>query len=217
MSTLPKRQLSVLKKWLGPHWSWVSLCNWTIRNDLYTKMQGAVIQMKPEIRTPVGTSFDMPLPFAAWLNPKYYSIEAKGSLRKAAVLTVSENSRRSISVDPVGRYSDNESYDFRPDCEDEFSAGSLVEVYCLHVFHCDNPSGVRDIYVILRQLVEKRELRLHMEDTPEEELLKERSMIRLGYMEVTYTKEEMHQTEEIRQDVRWWWVHRLVLEALSPV
>jgi hypothetical protein len=202
------------KTWLGPTWSWMSTCDGTARNDFYTRWPGGGdLRIKPEIKTPSGTSFDMPLPFVAWMNPKYHSIDLKGNLRKATVRTIEGNDGKachSINVDPVGRFSDHEKYDFRPDCAHEFPVGSAVAVYCLHLWHYSaeylGTAESTDVYIILRQKGERREVKLHTEDIPEEEMLKERTMGRLGYMEVTYGRDERRDAEDIYEDSWWWWI-----------
>ncbi|KAI9167159.1 HET-domain-containing protein [Paramyrothecium foliicola] len=206
-------------QWLGPSWSWASTCNGVVKNDMYTVLPqggGGYLRLKPEITTPAGTSFDMPLPFVSRKEEKYHSMEIKGNLRKASIIT-SQNEQGNpvykVDINPIGRVSDDEAYEFRPDCAHEFSPECSTDVYCLHVWHLDaeylEVAEYEDIYLVLCQVGGPRDVRLHTEEISKEELLDERTMSSLGYMEVKYGRGERRDAEEIHEDSWWWWI-RLV-------
>lgn len=206
-------QASRPKTWLVPSWSWASTRHGCVRNDLYTRFPTTgYIQIKPEIRTPVGTSFDMPLPFSAW-GRDLHSMGLSGSLRKAIVTAGQDSNSQihySIDVEPTARLSDHEVCDFRPDCQEEFPVGEAIEVYCIHMrhFHAEHlnlPEYV-DIYLVLVQAGERKGIHLQLEDIDEEELLKERTMRRVGYLEIKYGVDEKRSDEAIAEDAYWWWI-----------
>ncbi|KAL5610983.1 hypothetical protein FOBRF1_007100 [Fusarium oxysporum] len=100
------------KEWLGPSWSWVSTCNGRVKNDVWDRLPiEPKLQMKPRVRTPVGTSFDLPLPFTAWMKEQYHSMELHSNLREAEVKTYRTSDgivKHDISLQAWGRFSDEE-------------------------------------------------------------------------------------------------------------
>ncbi|KAL3291859.1 HET-domain-containing protein [Colletotrichum asianum] len=112
------------KPWLVPTWSWASTRNGSVVNDMYRRlpMRGRLM-IKPEIKMGMGTAFDQPLPFAAWMARRYHTLEMKGDLRKGVVTAtpgINGEIKYTIALDKLGRFSDEEVHDFRPDCAEEF-------------------------------------------------------------------------------------------------
>ncbi|KDN66368.1 putative heterokaryon incompatibility protein [Colletotrichum sublineola] len=119
--------------------SWASTRNGRVKNDVYTRypLRGHIM-FKPEITSPAGTAFDQPLPFAAWMARRYHEIKVKGDLRKGVVKAVwgaDGKTRYPIVLDSVGRFSDEEVHDFRPDCAEDFPVGQPVNVLCMVRYH----------------------------------------------------------------------------------
>lgn len=199
--------------WLVPSWSWASTRHGCVKNDMYTRFSTTgYIQIKPEIRTPVGTSFDMPLPFSSW-GRDLYSMDLKGCLRKASVTAAEDTQGKilySIDIEPTARLSDEEVCDFRPDCADEFPVGETTEVYCLHMrhFHAEHLQldEYVDIYLVLQQTGERKGLHLRLEHISEDDLLEERTMRRVGYLEITYGVDKKRGDEAIVEGAYWWWI-----------
>ncbi|KAK2006299.1 heterokaryon incompatibility protein [Colletotrichum eremochloae] len=129
----------IQESWLLPTWSWASTRNGRVKNNVYTRypLRGHIM-FKPEITSPAGTAFDQPLPFAAWMARRYHEIKVKGDLRKGVVKAVwgaDGKTRYPIVLDSVGRFSDEEVYDFRPDCAEDFPVGQPVNVLCMVRYH----------------------------------------------------------------------------------
>lgn len=204
--------------WLGPSWSWINTRDGCVRNDMYHRFLGnATLLLKPQIGMPVGTSFDQSLPIPAWLTPKYHQIELTGDLRKGRVTAVQESDgkvRYLITLDTIGRFSEEETHDFRPDCPHEFSVGHAVDVYCLLIWHCDaqswKPGQYVDIRLVMRHASEgKTNIGFHTEFVDKEQLADERTMTRVGYLETLYRLDKMRSQGDIHEDLWWRWV-RLV-------
>lgn len=199
--------------WLGPTWSWISTTEGRVQNDVYKwlPVEGK-LQLKSEIRTPVGTSFDMPLPLEAWTcSAEHYGMSIWGNLREATIVaTKGQNGQvsYSVNVDALGRFSDKEVLDFRPDCPDQFPAGEDVEVLCLHVWHYDahylELDEYTDLYLVVRQVAGKVKLRRRTEETSVNELEGERRMERLGLLVVKYGSGEKRPAEDIGGI--WWYI-----------
>ena len=151
----------------------------------------------------------MSLPFEAWKSHQYHTMDLHGYLREAT-LTTSQNSNGNKSqLLPVakGRFSDTAVYDFRPDCIHEFALGGSIDVFCLHIWHFD-AEGVdlpkyTDIFLVLKQVAAKDTnipLELQMEHVPEEKILEQRRMRRIGYLEATYERGTKRPVDEIFDD-----------------
>ncbi|KAK1965017.1 hypothetical protein LY78DRAFT_703977 [Colletotrichum sublineola] len=150
--------------------SWASTRNGRVKNDVYTRypLRGHIM-FKPEITSPAGTAFDQPLPFAAWMARRYHEIKVKGDLRKGVVKAVwgaDGKTRYPIVLDSVGRFSDEEVHDFRPDCAEDFPVGQPVNVLCM--------------------MKGETEMGMYLEDMPGSVLSDQCLFNRLGYLETTY-------------------------------
>jgi len=194
-----------------PSWSWASLNNGRVVNKYYERLPlKPELKLKPKFVMPVGTSFDQTLPIPAWTS-QHYTIKLWGSLRSAEIHTKLGDDgkpRHHVTVDPVGRWSDKESYDFIPDIRAWFPVDKVVKVTCLHVLQYQKEDGglphYIDVYLVLNHVNptnQQQELKLYEEDVPEGQLIEERTFRRLGYMETTY--DEMRNWNDIWEDI-WW-------------
>ncbi|KAK3385940.1 heterokaryon incompatibility protein-domain-containing protein [Podospora didyma] len=202
-------------KWLAPSWSWASLKGGArVRNSLYEHVRGKqaskipTLMIKPEIRIPYGTSFDQSLPIPAWRSRESRCIELKGDLREGEVVaSIGPNGRRQyeVKLNRVGRWSEDEKYDFRPDVESEFPVGQPVKVWCLLVErfdaeHCSLPESVL-LSLVLRQRGPETEVKVYMDDVEAIDLWDERTFTRVGYLETTFSV--MREWSGIYDD--FWW------------
>ncbi|KAK1990179.1 heterokaryon incompatibility protein [Colletotrichum falcatum] len=158
--------------WLVPTWSWASTRNGRVRNDVYARdpLRGNLM-IKPVITAAMGTAFDQPLPFAAWMARRYHSLEVKGDLRKGVVTAVQGadgRTRYPIVLDSVGRFSDEEVHDFRPDCAEDFPIGRPVNVFYMVWYHYDAEyfglAEYIDIGLVLRQMKGETEIGMYEEE-----------------------------------------------------
>lgn len=132
-------------EWLAPSWSWASTRQGRVKNVIYREWASVpTLLIKPEIRIPVGTAFDMPLPMEAWRQSRYHKTELKGSLRKASIRRTHNPFRKSfrgygfeVTVEPNSRYSDHEVYKFYPDDFEEFITDNPIDVWVLPIRHFD--------------------------------------------------------------------------------
>ncbi|KAH7411726.1 hypothetical protein DE146DRAFT_253334 [Phaeosphaeria sp. MPI-PUGE-AT-0046c] len=149
-------------EWLAPSWSWASTRQGKVKIAVYREWPAIPhLLIKPQIYVPVGTAFDMPLPMEAWRKSRYHDTELKGSLRKASVQRVHNDSGGhdfEVVVEPHSRYSDYEFYKFYPDVAEEFSVGNAVDVWVLPTWHFDgNDEGCKlvhhlDIMLVLHNV-----------------------------------------------------------------
>ncbi|KAK1978116.1 heterokaryon incompatibility protein [Colletotrichum cereale] len=182
------------ENWLVPTWSWASTRNGRVKNDMYTRYPvSGNIMIKPLITPAMGTAFDQPLPFAAWMARRYHSVEVKGDLRKGVVTAVQGadgKTRYPIVLDRVGRLSDEEVHDFRPDCAEDFPIGQPVNVLYMLWYHYDAKyfglTEYIDIGLVLRQMRGETEISMYEEDVPKSLFGEQRLFNRLGYLETTY-------------------------------
>ncbi|KAK5653177.1 hypothetical protein OQA88_9075 [Cercophora sp. LCS_1] len=212
-------------KWLAPSWSWASVKGGAkIRNGVYDLSKEAndnlnkedavwpALMIKPEIGIPYGTSFDQSLPIPAWKSHESRSIQLSGDLRSGQVTankiirpdgTVSI--RYDMEVDPVGRWSDQEKYDFRPDAADEFPEGQPVKVWCLLVHRlyagsCGIPESV-NLSLVLKQKGQETGVTTQPEYIKRSDMMAERTFTRVGYLETKYAT--MRDMDGVNED--FWW------------
>ena len=197
-----------------PSWSWASLDGGRVLNRYYERLPAKpVLMIKPSfMKMPVGTSFDQGLPIPAW-TAEHYTITMSGDLRSAEVTTrLGEDGKPEceIVLDPVGRFSENENHRFIPDIASWFPVGKTVKVFCLHMVQYQKGENdfphYLDVHLVLVQVRKQQDIRLYDEYVDEIDVLEERTMRRLGYMETTYN--EMRDGNAIWED-RWWRYLRL--------
>jgi hypothetical protein len=206
-------------RWLAPSWSWASVKEGRVRNACYERAtvglkKGAMLMIKPEIRIPVGTSFDQTLPIPAWKTKmEFYSIMLKGDLRRGEITVSLDDAgkkRYDVSLDPVGRWSENETCVFKPDFDDDFPVGGRCEIICLLFYHYySQPEDGQDdeaeakgdmvnLSLVLQQTRGPQALTTNLEDVSEADLQAERTMSRLGILETSFSV--MREWLEIHKD-----------------
>ncbi|KAK2043947.1 heterokaryon incompatibility protein [Colletotrichum somersetense] len=199
------------ESWLVPTWSWASTRNGRVKNDVYSRypLLGNIM-IKPSITTAMGTAFDQPLPFAAWMARRYHSLEVKGDLRKGVVTAVrgaDGRTRYPIVLDSVGRFSDEEVHDFRPDCAEDFPVGQPVNVLYMVWYHYDAEyfglAEYIDTGLVLRQMKGETEIGMYEEDVPKSFLSGERLFNRLGYLETRYPVGSLRDSE-FMSELNWY-------------
>lgn len=198
-------------RWLAPTWSWAGTKGGIIKNGFYERdaktMERAALQIKPQIGIPYGTSFDQRLPIPAWTSRESQSIGLHGDLRTGEITAyLNEDGRKcyNVKLSAVGRWSEEESYDFRPDVPDSFPVGQKQAVVCLLVWHLNSVWCELDEHVNLMLVLKQRreqEVRLYTEDVPEIDVIEERTLYRLGYMETSF--KDMRDQDDIHEDL-WW-------------
>lgn len=198
-------------RFLAPSWSWAATKGGIVKNTFAERgssaREYASLMIKPQIGIPYGTSFDQKLPIPAWTSRDSQSIALKGDLRTGeitAYLSDDGRKRYTVKLDNVGRWSDDEIYDFRPDAPSKFPLGETKKVVCLLVWHLEaGGCGLNEhvnLVLVLRQRQEQ-EVRLYTDDVTEIDLMEERTFYRLGYMECSF--KDMRETEDIHEDL-WW-------------
>lgn len=209
----PREKAKRPPTWLAPSWTWASTLEATVGNSWYRRLPSRPeLMLKPEVETPVGTSFDQVLPIESWMKPKYRSITVKGDLRRGFV-TREQNefgeSAYSVILENETRLNmeDNEQMVFLPDCEDEWPVDTDVAVLSLLVHHYDGlkegkPES-RDVCLVLRRArVDGDET--FIQDVPVQEILTDdRNFVRVGYLEITYAAETRKTWNKIWEDI-WW-------------
>ncbi|EFQ32426.1 heterokaryon incompatibility protein [Colletotrichum graminicola] len=199
------------ESWLVPTWSWASTRNARVKNDVYERypLLGNIM-IKPVITPAMGTAFDQPLPFAAWMARRYHCIEVKGDLRKGVVTAVQGadgKTRYPIVLDSVGRFSDEEVYDFRPDCAEDFPVGQPVNVLYMVWYHYDAKyfglAEYIDTGLVLRQMKGEAEIGMYEEDVPKSFLSDQRLFNRLGYLETRYPVGSLRDSDSM-SELNWY-------------
>ncbi|KZL81380.1 heterokaryon incompatibility protein [Colletotrichum incanum] len=201
------------ENWLVPTWSWASTRNGRVKNDMYTRMpfRGKLL-IKPMITPGIGTAFDQPLPFVAWMARRYHTINVKGDLRKGVVTAVNGDNgktRYPIVLDRTGSFSDEEVHDFRPDCAEDFPIGQPVNVLYMVWYHYDAKDlGLAkyiDIGLVFKQMKGETEITMHEEDVPRWVASEQRLLVRIGYLETTYPAESLREYSEFMSELTWYY------------
>ncbi|KAI8289953.1 hypothetical protein K4K60_007423 [Colletotrichum sp. SAR11_57] len=202
------------KPWLVPTWSWASTRNGSVVNDMYRRlpMRGSLM-IKPEIKMGMGTAFDQPLPFAAWMARRYHTLEMKGDLRKGVVTAtpgINGETKYTIALDKLGRFSDEEVHDFRPDCAEEFPVGQSVNVLYMVWYHYDADYWKLDKHIdvglVFKQMKGETEITMYEEDVAKESTSEQRLLTRLGYLETTYPTGSRRNMAEVMEELTWYFV-----------
>ncbi|KAL0936126.1 heterokaryon incompatibility protein [Colletotrichum truncatum] len=200
--------------WLVPTWSWASTRNGRIINDVYRRMPMLPLTMiKPQMQVGMGTAFDQPLPFVAWKARRYHAIEMKGDLRKGVVKATQNKdgvTKFEVTLDKVGRFSDEEVYDFRPDCVEEFPVGSSVNVLYMVWHHYDARAWDLeehiDVGLVFKQMKGKSEITVYEEEVSKTSTSEQRLLTRLGYLETTYPRVSIRTNPDIMGELNWYFV-----------
>ncbi|CAM1511148.1 Fc.00g086610.m01.CDS01 [Cosmosporella sp. VM-42] len=146
---------------LAPHWSWANTRNGRVTNRFWDRLPvRGVLQLKPEVGIPYGTSFDMPLPHPSWTSVSSMAFELKGPLRNGAVMTSERDEDGKVTYDlvlePFARFSEEERFEFWPDCAEEFPPDTIADVTFLHMWHynAEQLEWTRyiDVYLVLQKL-----------------------------------------------------------------
>ncbi|KAI8311275.1 hypothetical protein K4K61_012376 [Colletotrichum sp. SAR11_59] len=202
------------KPWLVPTWSWASTRNGSVVNDMYRRlpMRGSLM-IKPEIKMGMGTAFDQPLPFAAWMARRYHTLEMKGDLRKGVVTAtpgINGEIKYTTALDKLGRFSDEEVHDFRPDCAEEFPIGQSVNVLYMVWYHYDADYWKLDKHIdvglVFKQMKGETEITMYEEDVAKESTSEQRLLTRLGYLETTYPTGSRRNMAEVMEELTWYFV-----------
>jgi hypothetical protein len=206
--------------WIVPSWSWASTRGGLVRNLAWSRLDRmGSLMIKPVIGGGTGTAFDMPLPFQAWKHHRYHALELKGNLRAAKMKSVpSMTGQRAfeLHVEPTGRFSDHEVLTFYPDCPSELPPDGELDVWTLLIWHYLADEQARDshhcvdLHLVLVTLENDKWLRHYGPDTMEMEHVEdERTMRRLGLVEMTYHEDQLRDSKDIHEDM-WWKFVRLV-------
>lgn len=198
-------------RFLAPSWSWAAIKDGIVKNTFVERgssaRENASLMIKPQIGIPYGTSFDQKLPIPAWTSRDSQSIALKGDLRAGEITAHLNGDGRkcyTVKLDDIGRWSDEEIYNFRPDAPSKFPVGETKKVVCLLVWHLRaGDCGLNEhvnLALVLRQRQEQ-EVQLYTDDIAEIDLMEERTFYRLGYMEASF--KNMRETEDIHEDL-WW-------------
>ncbi|KAI8191135.1 hypothetical protein K4K52_006450 [Colletotrichum sp. SAR 10_76] len=183
-------------------------------NDMYRRlpMRGSLM-IKPEIKMGMGTAFDQPLPFAAWMARRYHTLEMKGDLRKGVVTAtpgINGETKYTIALDKLGRFSDEEVHDFRPDCAEEFPVGQSVNVLYMVWYHYDADYWKLDKHIdvglVFKQMKGETEITMYEEDVAKESTSEQRLLTRLGYLETTYPTGSRRNMAEVMEELTWYFV-----------
>ncbi|KAL5116663.1 hypothetical protein ACEQ8H_005412 [Pleosporales sp. CAS-2024a] len=207
-------------KWIVPSWSWASTRGGLVRNAIWEKVPSrGALMIKPVIGSASGTAFDIPLPFQAWRHCRYHGLEIKGNLRKASIRRVQQRAKEAstwmLDVEPTGRFSDHEAYTFYPDCLEEFPMGSELHVWTLLIWHYEPEQAggagqCVDVHLVLVSVGQDGWIEHYGPDTMEREKVEdERTMRRLGLVEMTYQESDMRDQAAIDQDM--WWKYVLLV------
>ncbi|KAF5517198.1 hypothetical protein CGCA056_v011207 [Colletotrichum aenigma] len=135
----------------------------------------------------MGTAFDQPLPFAAWMARRYHTLEMKGDLRKGVVTAdpgADGKIQYNITLEKNGRFSDEEVHDFRPECAEEFPVGESVNV--------------------LYMMKGETEITMYEDDVAKESTSEQRLLTRLGYLETTYPTGSRRNMAEVMEELTWY-------------
>ncbi|KAI8275899.1 hypothetical protein K4K56_001245 [Colletotrichum sp. SAR 10_98] len=202
------------KPWLVPTWSWASTRNGSVVNDMYRRlpMRGSLM-IKPEIKMGMGTAFDQPLPFAAWMARRYHTLEMKGDLRKGVVTAAPGDDGKiqyNITLEKNGRFSDEEVHDFRPDCAEEFPVGQSVNVLYMVWYHYGADYWKLDRHIdvglVFKQMKGETEITMYEEDVAKESTSEQRLLTRLGYLETTYPTGSRRNMAQVMEELTWYFV-----------
>lgn len=116
----------------------------------------------------------------AWgMDNEMTSIELRGDLRKTGIRTiVTKNGRKSyeIELETTGRWSENETHEFRPDAPFELERAQVKTAQTLLVLHYNKGLVSEDEFV---------DIRLVLIPTGEED---DKIMNRIGYLKTRYTE-----------------------------
>jgi hypothetical protein len=199
--------------WIAPSWTWASTLEGMVVNHWYQRLPvRPLLMLKPEIGTPIGTSFDQVLPIESWKKTKYRSITLKGDLRRGLVTREQKSSGElgySMVLEDGTRLTmeDNEKMFFVPDCEEEWPIDKDIPILSLLIHHYDGLQEAkpesRDVCLVLRRAkVEGDETSL-LDVSLQEILSDDRNFMRVGYLEIVYPAETRKPWKKIWEDI-WW-------------
>jgi hypothetical protein len=209
----PRTKAKRPSSWIAPSWTWASTLEGMVGNYWYRRLPlRPALMLKPEIVTPIGTSFDQVLPIESWKKTKYRSITLKGDLRRGLVTREQNDSGESgysVSLENGTRLNmeDNEEITFLPDCEVEWSVDKKIAILSLLVHHYDGlkegkPES-RDVCLALRRAKVEGDETSILDVSVQEILTDDRNFMRVGYLEIVYPAETRKPWKKICEDI-WW-------------